>query len=104
LSAPKTASTFGRSRASVPKVFAARLDAAINPGNSGARSLTWPDEVVGINTAIHYWSRGYEGVGFALPSTTAINNVYNNLYPGTPVTRGSIGVSFQEDLGTIRLP
>jgi serine protease Do len=38
-------------------------------------------------------------VGFALPSTTAIN-VYNQIIAQGRVTRGSIGVSFQEDLGT----
>jgi len=54
---------------------------------------------VGINTAIITGSRGYEGVGFALPSTTAIN-VYNQIIAQGRVTRGSIGVSFQEDLGT----
>jgi serine protease Do len=56
-------------------------------------------EVVGINTAIITGSRGYEGVGFALPSTTAIS-VYNQIISQGRVTRGSIGVSFQEDLGT----
>jgi serine protease Do len=55
--------------------------------------------VVGINTAIITGSRGYEGVGFALPSTTAIS-VYNQIISQGRVTRGSIGVSFQEDLGT----
>src|SRR5208282_2872411 len=50
-------------------------------------------------TAIITGSRGYEGVGFALPSTTAIN-VYNQIIAQGRVTRGSIGVSFQEDLGT----
>ena len=56
-------------------------------------------QVIGINTAIITGSRGYEGVGFALPSTTAIN-VYNQLIKNGRVTRGSIGVSFQEELGT----
>jgi serine protease Do len=56
-------------------------------------------EVIGINTAIITGSRGYEGVGFALPSTAAIN-VYNQIISQGRVTRGSIGVSFQEELGT----
>jgi serine protease Do len=56
-------------------------------------------EVIGINTAIITGSRGYEGVGFALPSSVAIN-VYNQLVQQGRVTRGSIGVSFQEELGT----
>ena len=76
-----------------------QTDAAINPGNSGGPLVSLGGDVIGINTAIITGSRGYEGVGFALPSTTAIN-VYNQIISQGKVTRGSIGVSFQEDLGT----
>src|SRR6202521_15527 len=76
-----------------------QTDAAINPGNSGGPLVDLAGEVVGINTAIITGSRGYEGVGFALPSTAAIN-VYNQIIAQGRVTRGSIGVSFQEELGT----
>jgi serine protease Do len=76
-----------------------QTDAAINPGNSGGPLVDLAGEVIGINTAIITGSRGYEGVGFALPSSVAIN-VYNQLIQQGRVTRGSIGVSFQEDLGT----
>jgi len=56
-------------------------------------------QVIGINTAIMTGGRGYEGVGFALPSNTAIN-VYNQLITNGKVTRGSIGVQFTEERGT----
>jgi serine protease Do len=76
-----------------------QTDAAINPGNSGGPLVDLAGQVIGINTAIITGSRGYEGVGFALPSSTAIS-VYNQIISQGRVTRGSIGVSFQEELGT----
>src|SRR6266403_2272798 len=76
-----------------------QTDAAINPGNSGGPLVDLAGEVIGINTAIITGSRGYEGVGFAMPSSTALS-VYDQLIKSGRVTRGSIGVSFQEALGT----
>src|SRR5467141_2546731 len=76
-----------------------QTDAAINPGNSGGPLVDLAGEVIGINTAIITGSRGYEGVGFALPSNTAIY-VYDQIIKQGRVTRGSIGVSFQEELST----
>ena len=73
-----------------------QTDAAINPGNSGGPLVSMAGDVIGINTAIYTGSRGFEGVGFALPSNTAIN-VYNQLVTAGKVTRGSIGITFQED-------
>jgi serine protease Do len=76
-----------------------QTDAAINPGNSGGPLVDLAGQVIGINTAIITGSRGSEGVGFALPSSQAIN-VYNQIISQGRVTRGSIGVTFQEELGT----
>jgi serine protease Do len=73
-----------------------QTDAAINPGNSGGPLVNLAGEVIGINTAIYTGSRGFEGVGFALPSDTAIS-VYNQLITLGKVIRGSIGITFQED-------
>ena len=76
-----------------------QTDAAINPGNSGGPLVDLSGQVIGINTAIITGSRGYEGVGFALPSTMAIK-VYDQIIRQGRVTRGSIGVSFQEEIST----
>jgi len=76
-----------------------QTDAAINPGNSGGPLVDLAGEVIGINTAILTGGRGYEGVGFAMPANTA-REVYNQVVKSGRVTRGSIGVSFQEELGT----
>lgn len=73
-----------------------QTDAAINPGNSGGPLVNLAGEVIGVNTAIYTGSRGFEGVGFALPSNTAIS-VYNQLVTTGKVIRGSIGVTFQEE-------
>jgi len=76
-----------------------QTDAAINPGNSGGPLVDLSGQVIGINTAIITGGRGYEGVGFALPSTTAIR-VYDQIVKQGRVTRGSIGVSFEEEIST----
>src|SRR5271170_471079 len=73
-----------------------QTDAAINPGNSGGPLVSMAGEVIGINTAIYTGSRGFEGVGFALPSSTAII-VYNQLVSTGKVVRGSIGIQFQDE-------
>jgi serine protease Do len=90
-----------KDRGNIGKQFQRFLqtDAAINPGNSGGPLVDLAGQVIGINTAIITGSRGYEGVGFALPSNVAIN-VYDQIVSQGRVTRGSIGVSFQEDLST----
>ena len=75
-----------------------QTDAAINPGNSGGPLVDMAGQVIGINTAIITGGHGNEGVGFALPSNTAIG-VYNQIISNGKVTRGSIGVSFTETQG-----
>jgi serine protease Do len=70
-----------------------QTDAAINPGNSGGPLVNMAGEVIGVNTAIITNHGSYEGVGFALPSSTAVQ-VYNQLIKNGRVMRGSIGIEF----------
>ena len=75
-----------------------QTDAAINPGNSGGPLLNMNGEVIGVNTAIYTQSAGYQGIGFAMPSNTVVE-VYNDLIgAGHKVTRGSIGIKFNQGL------
>ena len=48
-----------------------QTDAAINPGNSGGPLMDSEGKVIGINTAI-IGSAGSVGIGFAVPSNTAL--------------------------------
>jgi serine protease Do len=72
-----------------------QTDAAINRGNSGGPLLAINGDVIGINTAILSESGGSQGVGFALPINTAAK-VYNQIIKNGKVTRGAIGITFNE--------
>jgi serine protease Do len=72
-----------------------QTDAAINPGNSGGPLVNMAGEVIGINTAIYTGSHGFEGVGLSMPSNVAIG-VYNQLVTTGKVTRGAIGITFDD--------
>lgn len=72
-----------------------QTDAAINPGNSGGPLVNLAGEVVGINTQIATTTGVYNGIGFALPSSTAIE-IYNQLIANGRVRRGYLGIELNE--------
>ena len=72
-----------------------QTDAAINPGNSGGPLVNLAGEVIGINTQIATSTGTFNGIGFALPSVTAVD-VYNQLVSEGRVRRGFLGIKLQE--------
>ncbi len=71
-----------------------QTDAAINPGNSGGPLVNMRGELIGINTAIATTSRGYMGIGFAIPSEM-IKQVLPDLKEGREIVRGYLGVAIK---------
>jgi len=71
-----------------------QTDAAINPGNSGGALVNTRGEVIGINTAIFSRSGGYQGIGFAIPSSMA-RDVLDSILKHGRVVRGYAGLRVQ---------
>lgn len=72
-----------------------QTDAAINPGNSGGALVDATGNLVGINTAIYSRSGGSQGIGFAIPVSSA-KNIMEQIIQNGRVIRGWIGVEAQE--------
>ena len=72
-----------------------QTDAAINKGNSGGPLFNSNGEVIGISSAIYSPSGGSVGIGFATPSSNAVQ-IIQQLRDQGEVSRGWIGVSVQD--------
>jgi len=72
-----------------------QTDAAINRGNSGGPLFNLEGEVIGVNTAIISPSGGSIGIGFAVPSKTAMP-VIEQLKQFGETRRGWLGVRIQQ--------
>src|ERR1700728_1871691 len=72
-----------------------QTDAAINRGNSGGPLFNLNGDVIGVNTAIISPSGGSIGIGFAVPSNSAVA-VVNQLRDFGETRRGWLGVRIQQ--------
>jgi|GEM_PF-21917 len=72
-----------------------QTDAAINPGNSGGALINPFGHLVGINTAIFSKSGGSQGIGFAIPVTSAVDVMQQIIETGH-VSRGWLGIEVQD--------
>src|SRR5712691_7331343 len=72
-----------------------QTDASINRGNSGGPLFNLDGDVIGINTAIISPSGGSIGIGFAVPSKTAMP-VIEQLKQFGETRRGWLGVRIQQ--------
>jgi serine protease Do len=71
-----------------------QTDAAINRGNSGGPLFNLDGDVIGVNTAIISPTGGSIGIGFAVPSKTALA-VIDQLRNFGETRRGWLGVKIQ---------
>ena len=79
-----------------------QTDAAINPGNSGGPLVNMYGQVVGINSS-KIMTEGYEGMGFAIPVSTAKNIIDQLLAGGYVEGRVRLGIMGREIDGTMAM-
>jgi serine protease Do len=70
-----------------------QVDAAINPGNSGGALFNMQGQVIGINSS-KIASTDYEGMGFAIPSNTAIDVANSLIKNGYVSGRAKLGIRY----------
>ncbi|MHB8347869.1 MAG: trypsin-like peptidase domain-containing protein [Acidiferrobacterales bacterium] len=85
-------SATGRSRLGVSRFDNfIQTDAPINPGNSGGALVDTDGDLIGINTLIVSQSGGSQGIGFAIPTSLAVNVMEQIIRYGRPL-RAWLGI------------
>lgn len=69
-----------------------QTDAAVNPGNSGGPLLNMQGEVIGVNSQIQSRGGGFDGIAFAVPSST-VKRVSKQLIDSGSVKHAWLGVA-----------
>lgn len=70
-----------------------QIDAPINPGNSGGALFNMQGQVIGINSS-KIAATEYEGIGFSVPSNTAVQTANSLIRVGYVEGRAKIGVLY----------
>lgn len=70
-----------------------QIDAAINPGNSGGALFNMQGQVIGINSS-KIAATEYEGMGFAVPSSTAVATANSLIKVGYVEGRAKLGIQY----------
>lgn len=70
-----------------------QTDAAINPGNSGGALFNMKGQVIGINSS-KIASTDYEGMGFSVPSNTAVKTANSLKKNGYVEGRAKLGIKY----------
>ncbi len=71
-----------------------QIDAAINPGNSGGALFNMSGQIIGVNSS-KIASTEYEGMGFAVPSNTAIATANSLIKSGYVEGRPKVGITYK---------
>ena len=72
-----------------------QIDAAINPGNSGGALFNMQGQVIGINSS-KIAATEYEGMGFAVPSSTAVATANSLIKVGYVEGRAKLGITYNQ--------
>lgn len=71
-----------------------QIDASINPGNSGGGLFNMQGQVIGVNSS-KIAATDYEGMGFAIPSNTAVATANSLIKVGYVEGRAKLGITYK---------